>query len=96
MRYASTIAHAEKLPTKLLLLLDETVIPERPELFVAVTADRVEVQDRGILLPYIRPLRPVAGYAFWRHGQPLPLVEALPYLRAALGADWEFPQRSAG
>ena len=45
-----------KLPLEASVLIDHTMIPERPELFVAVASSRIEVQWRdGLLAPYVRP-----------------------------------------
>jgi hypothetical protein len=76
------------------ILLDNTQIADRPEVFVTIASDRMEVQP-GPASPYVRPVRPVLGYEFWRHGRQLTEAEALPWLRAALGADWKPPELSA-
>lgn len=76
------------------LLIDETLIPERPEVFVAVASNGALLRrrsDRLPMLPYVRPERPYMGYEFWRHGRELTLEEAMPILRAALGDDWTLP-----
>jgi hypothetical protein len=79
-----------KLPPEAKILIDETVMPERPEVFVMLTGDGIEVQPNGgISLPYVRPTRPHWRAEYWRHGQEISLEEALPYLRAALGEEWQ-------
>jgi hypothetical protein len=85
------VADPSKLPPEMRILIDETVIPERPEVFVAVGSARMELQPRGELFPYVRPLRPFLGVEYWRHGQQIPAEEALSFVRAALGAEWEAP-----
>jgi hypothetical protein len=87
------IPDPSKLPRDMVtVLLDETQIADRPEIFVTIASDRIEVQEREYpLTPYVRPARPPLGYQFWRHGQRLMMSEALPFLRAALGADWMPP-----
>lgn len=95
------VVHAEKLPPEARLLLDETIITERPEIFVAVASGRVESLQRytgdkpGLLAgiqPYVRPSRPAMAYEFWRHGKQITLEEALPVLQGIFGADWELPR----
>ncbi len=94
LRHADAIAHPEKLPVGHEILLDETVIPERPEVMVAVCARRIELIDRGLLQPCLKPERPFDDWTYWRHGKQIDEAEALPYLRAALGADWTPPGKS--
>ena len=94
LRHADAIAHPEKLPVGHGILLDETVIPDRPEVMVAVCARRIELLDRGPLQPYLKPVKPFDDWTYWRHGKQIDEAEALPYLRAALGADWTPPGRS--
>lgn len=88
------IPHAEKLPEEAMALLDPTVIPERPALFVAIAGTRIEVLDRGPLPPYVRPRPPILDYEFWRHGTPLSDSDALPMLRAVFGPEWTPPPRA--
>jgi hypothetical protein len=74
------------------ILIDQSMDHGRPSLFVAVCADRAELSDNGpVALPYTRPVRPVAEYEFWRHGQQIPAHRAMPILRGIFGADWEPP-----
>jgi hypothetical protein len=86
------VIHPEKLPPEARFLLDATVIPERPDVFVAVAGDGIEVQTRGALFPYTRPRRPFLAHEYWRHGRQISVDEALPFLRAALGAEWKEPK----
>ena len=52
------------------------VEPERPELFVAVAGERVEVMPQdGPLPPYVRPSRPHLAVEYWRHGERLEELE---------------------
>jgi hypothetical protein len=80
-----------KLPPEARILLDETMIPSRPDLFVAVASQFIEVQERALLAPYVRPMRPALAYEYWRHGRQVSKSEALPLLRTALGVEWNFP-----
>lgn len=89
------VADPAKLPPEARILLDETQIPERPEVLVAVSGEKIQVQVRGPLIPYTRPSRPFLGYEFWRHGRQITEEEAMPYLRTALGAEWRLPARAA-
>jgi len=73
------------------ILLDETVIPDRPELFVAVAGSGIELQDRGPVQPYVRPRRPLLGIEFWQHGQRIDAAAALSALRRALGEAFALP-----
>ena len=95
-KYAGRIdlINAAKLPEAARILIDETVTTERPEIFVAVAGDQVEVviQDRGILMPRLRPLRPALAYEYWRHGKQLTEVEAMPFLRNVFGESWTIPE----
>jgi hypothetical protein len=72
------VVQPEKLPPEARILLDETIITARPEIFVAVAGDKIEAQDRGLLVPYVRPMRPVLAYEFWRHGVQIAESEAMP------------------
>lgn len=81
-----------KLPTGFDVLLDETVISERPEVFVMVASNRQEVLNRAPLQPYVRPERPALGYEYWRHGRQIAESEAMPYLQAVLGKEWKVPE----
>ena len=94
LRCADAIAHPEKLPVGHGILLNETVIPERPEVMVAVCASKIELLDRGPLQPYLKPVQPFDDWTYWRHGERINETQALPYLRAALGADWTPPGRA--
>lgn len=94
LRHSDAIAHVEKLPPEARVLLDETVIPERPEVMVAVAPSKIALKDRSGLQPYLKPVKPYRDYTFWRHGKKLDEAEALPYLRLALGADWNLPARA--
>lgn len=86
------VPNPEKLPARARVLLDETQIATRPEVFVAVCCRWFERLDRGPdMLPHLRPRRPYTDWRCWRHGQRITDDEALPYLRAALGADWTPP-----
>jgi hypothetical protein len=86
------VADPSKLPPEARILLDETMLPDRPEVFVAVTCSRLTAVDRRPLLPYLRPAK-LLDWTYWRHGRQIEEIDAMPYLRAALGADWEPPKK---
>jgi hypothetical protein len=89
------IVHPEKLPPEARVLLDETQISDRPEVMVAVACTRVEALDRGPLQPYLKPVAPFLDWTYWRHGRQISEEEAMPFLRAALGEEWQLPGRAA-
>lgn len=85
-----------KLPPEARVLVDETMIPDRPEVFVAVVSDQIEAQPGGpLVVPYVRPKRPYLAYEFWRHGERIPEHRAMPILRGIFGADWAPPPMRA-
>jgi hypothetical protein len=86
------VTRKDKLPSDARVLIDETVIPERPEFFVAVGCTQIEILDRSPLLPYLKP-RELLDWTFWRHGQQIPEHRAMPILRGIFGADWSLPER---
>lgn len=88
------VVHPEKLPPQARILVDETQIPERPEIFVAVASRWVTLRDNAPLTPRLKPVAPFLDYTFWRHGEQIGDSEALPILRGIFGADWELPQRA--
>lgn len=90
-RCTDYIREREKLPPQARILIDETVDPVRPELFVAVATSKIHIKPNGIALPYVRPVRPAMAYEFWQHGKRLEVAEALPMLRSRFGADWQLP-----
>jgi len=69
-----------KLPEAAKILLDETRIPERPGVFVMVAGSGIEYRDRGLLQPFVRPLRPLIEWRFWRHGKRITEDEARPFV----------------
>jgi hypothetical protein len=86
------IPHDAVLQPELRLMIDETVMPERPELFVALASARVIVgRWEPLELPRIRPAEPYLGCEFWRHGEQIPVDEAMPILRGIFGADFVLP-----
>ena len=90
------VPNPEKLPVQALVLLDDTQIADRPQLFVTAASDQIEIQSSGDpTAPYVRPRRPLLGYEFWRHGKQITMNEALPILRGIFGADWEPPRTEA-
>jgi hypothetical protein len=87
------VIRPEKLPPEGRVLIDETMIPDRPEIFVAVACQKVEALDRSPLPPYLKPVAPFLDFSFWRHGQRIPEHRAMPILRGIFGADWQLPAR---
>lgn len=81
----------DNVPPEARLFVDHTMLPDRPEIFVAQASSEVEVKPNTAALPYVRPRKPVLAYQYWRHGHRLSEAEALPFLRAALGEWWMPP-----
>jgi hypothetical protein len=75
VRYAGRIDDAKvdygKLPGHT-VLFDPTVIPARPEVFVAAHARGQRMIGNG----YLRPLRPYIDVRWWRHGREIGREEA--------------------
>jgi hypothetical protein len=84
------VADPSKIPDKV-RLVDITMLPERPEVFVAVASDKLDIVDVRAMTPVIVPKKPHLAYEFWRHGKELSAKEALPVLRGVMGADWQIP-----
>lgn len=79
-----------KLPPEAQILLDETIIPERPEIFVCAPCDVIEVTDRFPLTPYMRPARPWLvkdECEYWMHGRQISGASAQPFVDAALAKE---------
>ena len=73
-------------------LVDITMLPDRPEVFVAVASDKMEIVGLlDSLTPIIVPQKPHLAYQFWRHGQQLLAVEAMPFIREVMGGDFKLP-----
>jgi hypothetical protein len=49
-----------------MILIDQTMIPERPEFFVAVRCKRFVIIKGG---RYVKPVRPYQQVEFWQHGK---------------------------
>jgi len=82
-----------KLPPEARILLDVTQTPERPEIFIAVGAERFSMGGAEFpLVPYIKPKPPWLGWSFWQHGRRIEEDEAMPYLRDVFGRDWQLPR----
>jgi hypothetical protein len=73
--------------TERIILHDPTMIPDRPEVFVAVLA-RGQVMTGGFMQQYVRPRRPYVRIEHWRHGRMLTPAEvsALPLDMQGIGA----------
>jgi len=91
-------AEASKMPTGHAMLVDHTQLPDRPELFVAVASQLVEIGEAEVFMerylkqPYVRPARPYLAQEFWQQGVRLTEEQALPLLRRALGDTWNLPK----
>jgi len=85
-----------KLPPEARILVDETQIPERPEVFVAVACHHIEIQPNGLGLPYVRPERPFLQWQYWRAGKRLDDVEGERIVRTVMGEDWTPPACEEG
>lgn len=66
-----------KLDAGVVGLLDSTVLPDRPKLFVAVMSTGQEVKNAGYGTHYIRPARPYRNVEFWQHGNMLTTDEGM-------------------
>lgn len=75
------VADPSMLPPEAKILLDETMISDRPAVFVMVTGCGIEFQRRDPLQPYVRPGRPLIEWRFWRHGKHITEQEAKEYLK---------------
>jgi hypothetical protein len=52
------------------ILIDNTMIPERPDYFVAVmTAGQKLIRDKMGWVQYLQPHRPYSRIEFWQHGK---------------------------
>jgi hypothetical protein len=89
------VTRPEQLPPEARILVDTTVIPDRPELFVSVACSRVHMEAVSGLPPKLKPAAPFLDFTFWRHGQQIPAHRAMPILRGLFGADWELPAKAA-
>lgn len=72
--------------TSLVILKDETVIPGRPGVFVAVMAVGQRLVPGDELTSYYRPKRPYRKVEFWRHGRQLGGAEGRAAVLAFLDA----------
>lgn len=52
-----------------ILLVDQTMIPDRPEFFVAVCCKKFSLINSG---QYIKPTQPYRAVEFWQHGRKVP------------------------
>jgi hypothetical protein len=84
-RYGRAIGEikAAQMKSKPVLLIDRTMLPDRPPLFVAVfaTGQRMVGSNTGFDL-YVRPKRPYLKVEYWRHGARLDPATAEPEARA--------------
>jgi hypothetical protein len=83
---------ADKLPDTIVGMLDPTVIPDRPEIFVAVMSIGQEVKPGHAGRPYVRPKQRVR-YEYWLKGEQLPEAEGFAIAQRVLA---EAPDLSAG
>ncbi len=67
------------------LLLDPTIDPRRPEVFVAVMAFGQSVGG-SLEGSFIKPLRPYHAVEFWREGKRLPTLEGVALATRSVGA----------
>lgn len=61
----------------LIMLVDETMLPDRPETFVAIMAVGQAVWARGATT-YVKPKAPYRQVQYWRHGSRLADSEGAP------------------
>lgn len=84
-------AAAASLEAKAHLLLDPTMLPDRPEIFVAVGATQQAIKpnisdEQGFLGLLIRPLKPWTAVEFWKHGERIPSDEGYKVVTRSLEA----------
>ena len=83
-RYAREVgitkAHQMKRPP--ILLVDATIVPDRPPLFVAVFATGQRMVDGSDFQQYVRPKRPYLKIEYWRRGTLLDPAVAAPEAQA--------------
>jgi hypothetical protein len=87
--YRSVIANLEKLAEKFGPIIDNTMLDERPNVFVAVRSNattRTMWDDLPPLIRYVRPRRPYQRIEYWRHGVRLDDATGEALTRAALAA----------
>lgn len=65
---------ASRLPDSVVGMTDMTVIPDRPEIFVAVMSIGQVVEPGSAGHPYVRPKKRVR-YEYWRFGEQIPEEE---------------------
>jgi hypothetical protein len=64
-------------------VIDYTMLPERPALFLAIMSIDQKLSGQG-LQTYVRPARPYRSIEYWRHGKQLRDVEGRRALALAL------------
>jgi hypothetical protein len=62
------------------ILIDQTQIAKRPEIYVAVMTTSAQVRPQ-LGPPYYVPKRPYLRVEYWRHGSEIAEAEAKPYLQ---------------
>jgi len=74
---------------KQVTIIDPTLMPDRPEMFVSVMSygRRLVPCLSGGPNPYQRPYKPYRGIEFWRHGGELSFADGVERLRAIRGLD---------
>jgi hypothetical protein len=87
------IPDPSKIPAGGAGFVDHTMIEERPEVFVAVASDKMEVVNllEGSLTPVVVPKKPHLAYEFWFHGKQIGEAEAMPAMRRVMGEEWTVP-----
>lgn len=79
---------ADKVPDNVQLIVDQTMIPERPSPFVCVAARTYSVRRHGHTF-VVRPERPHLALEFWEHGKQLDPAVGLERAKSAvLPDDW--------
>jgi hypothetical protein len=75
------------------VLVDETQIPDRPVLFVAIasTGVMVDMAKFPAQLPRVGPIKPIIAIEYWRHGAQLDRAEGEALVRGVMGAPWKPP-----
>lgn len=75
------------------VMLDPTMLPERPPLFVCVMAVHQKVINKGGL-SYVKPARPYKNIEYWRFGSQLGAAEGMQLVDQALAAHTDATLRS--
>ena len=76
-----------------MVMANITRLPERPEVFIAVASDKMEITgiEETSGTPIVVPKKPHLAYEFWFHGKQIGEAEAMPAMRRVMGEEWTVP-----